>query len=122
METPEVPAGVLLQSLIFDVQDRVGGYRIYHDGRYETRPLGQEWTFGSPLTPAQMEAVKAAIAAAGFERLAGRYQAAPSDEDHNTLWMQVVEDQTVRSVAIEGACQVPEINTLSAQLVEIFKK
>jgi hypothetical protein len=121
---PAVPEGVLLQSLLIDPHGREGGYRIYSDGRYESRPLGESWTFGSPLTPNQMEAVRAAISEAGLDTLEPLYQPAQPlpDQDGNVLWFQVADDgSAVRTIKIVRPCKVSEIETLSNRLVTIFK-
>ncbi|NJL85812.1 MAG: hypothetical protein HC886_07290 [Leptolyngbyaceae cyanobacterium SM1_1_3] len=123
-EVPAVPENILLQVLLVDPHEREAGYRIYTDGRYESRPMGESWRFDAPLTPDQMEKVQAAIAEAGLENLQTLYQPAQPlpDQEDNILWLQVAEaDSTVRSIKVVRPCSVSEIETLSNQLVGIFK-
>lgn len=123
-QAPSVPEGILLQMMVIDPRGEEGGYRIYQDGRYETKPMGQPWTFDRALTPAQMQAVRAALAEANPEQLTSRLQTVEeSSEDSATLWAQVAtENETVRSIGVQSPHKIPEIETLSAHLVEIFKK
>jgi hypothetical protein len=118
---PVAPEHILLQSVLIDAHGRAAGYRIYDDGRYETRPAGAEWASGTPLTPEQLAAVHAAISAAALERLESRYPALRQTDDQATLWMQIVRDGQLHSIAIESPRTIPAIERLSADLVEIFK-
>lgn len=120
---PDVPEGVLLQVLLQDnVHDRTSGYRIYQDGRYESRPQGQDWAIGSPLTREQLATVEQAIQAANLATLAPLYQPQqPEDDGDQILWTQVIQAGKPHSVAIQGSCRVPAIDTLNTQLVEMFK-
>ncbi|HEY9829686.1 MAG TPA: hypothetical protein V6D26_03845 [Stenomitos sp.] len=123
-QIPAVPEGVLLQVLLLDSHERESGYRIYGDGRYESHPLGKSWTLGSPLTPQQLEAVQTAIAQTGLERLQSIYRPTNSlsDDSNNVLWTQFADNQgTIRSIAVVQPCKVPEIDSLNARLVELFK-
>lgn len=100
----------------------MAGYRIYADGRYESRPAGQPWQFQNSLDPAQLRQVHEAIARAGFENLAPHYRPDKSIEDPGLLWFQVVRGEKSYSIAIENGCRVPEIDALSADLVALFKE
>jgi hypothetical protein len=122
---PTVPKDVLLQVLLVDPHDREAGYRIYSDGRYESRPLGESWRFDIQLTPNQMQAVRAAILEARFENLQSSYHPPQplSDQDGNISWYQITDDTgIVRTVEIGEPCKVSEINVLTNQIFMAFKK
>lgn len=120
-EKPEMPQGVLLQSVLINDEGETSGYRIYDDGRYETKTVLDPWSFGEPLTEDQVEAVKASIAEARFDRLHEHYQPEKLSSSPNTLWMQVNDAGERFDVEIVGSCEVPAITSLSAQIVELFR-
>lgn len=119
---PAVPEHMLLQSILIDAHGREAGYRIYDDGRYETRPAGEPWSSGTPLTPEQLAAVHTAIAAAAPEQLDSSYPALSQADNQATLWVQVVRNGQLYSIAIEHSRTVPAIDRLNAELVSIFRK
>ena len=84
---PEVPEGVLVQSIAIDEHGREAGYRIHADGRYESLWDGH-WKEGKTLTPAQLAAVRHAIESVPLGDLAGRYE---NPGDPQVLWMQVLQ-------------------------------
>lgn len=119
---PVVPEHILLQSVLIDAHGREAGYRIYDDGRYETRPAGETWSPGTPLTPEQLAAVQAAITAAAPEQLDSSYPAQQLTDHQATLWIQIMRNGRLHSIAIEDSRTVPAIERLSAELVAIFKE
>jgi hypothetical protein len=117
---PEVPAGVLVQSLTIDDRGRAAGYRIFADGRYERLQRGSDWSAEEPLSPAQLEGVERALAAVPLHDLAGRYEGPPSDGEPHVLWMQVAHGGGVRAVSVVGDRRVPELDRLTALITDAF--
>jgi hypothetical protein len=115
---PDVPDGVLVQSIAIDEHGRAGGYRIYADGRYESRPHGGDWRAGETLTPERLAAVERAIASVPLDGLAGRYE---NPGDPQVLWMQVAQGGRIRTVSVAGNRRVPELERLTARLTDVFR-
>jgi hypothetical protein len=114
---PEVPDGVLVQSIAIDEHDRPAGNRIHAEGRYESLWDGL-WKKGKTLTPEQLAAVGHAIDAVPLGGLAGRYE---NPGDPQVLWMQVLQEGQIRTVSITGNRRVPEIERLTALLTDAFR-
>ncbi len=118
---PALPPGVLLQSIVVDARGRESGYRIFHDGRYQSRTAGGRWTDGPALDEHRLAAVREAVATAGIEHLQP-YYAAPEADDRGVLWMQLGENDPPRAVAVELPRRVPEIDRLAGRLVAIMRR
>jgi hypothetical protein len=118
---PAFPPGVLLQSIFVDARGRESGYRIFHDGRYQSRTTGGAWTDGPALDEHRLAAVRQAVAAAGLEHLQP-YYAAPEADDGGVLWIQIGENDPPRAVAIESPRRVPEVDWLASRLVAIMRR
>ena len=114
---PEVPDGVLVQSIAIDEHDRQAGYRIHADGRYESLRDGG-WHEGERLTPERLEAVGRAIDSVPLDDLAGRYE---NPGDPQVLWMQVAQGGRIRTVSVAGNRRVPELERLTALLTDAFR-
>ena len=115
---PELPDGVLVQSVVIDEHDREAGYRIYADGRYESLPRDGAWQAGETLTAERLAAVERAIESVPLDDLAGRYE---DPDDPQVLWMQVAQGGRVRTVSVAGDRRVPELDRLSALLTDAFR-
>ena len=115
---PEVPEGVLVQSITVDEHEREAGYRIYADGRYESLPRGGEWSEGETLTGERLAAVERAIEAVPLDDLAGRYE---DPDDPQVTWMQVARGGRVRTLSVAGRRRVPELDRLAALLTDAFR-
>lgn len=120
-DKPSMPAGTLVQSLLIDAEGEASGYRIFSDGRYESRLANLGWLAGETLNETQMQRVREAIAAAGLADLAGRYRSATPGEDDAVFWFQVAMDKEVHNIAVEGECEVPALSELSAKLLAVFQ-
>jgi hypothetical protein len=115
---PEVPEGVLVQSIAIDEHGRQAGYRIHADGRYETLPRDGGWQEGERLTPDRLAAVERAIESVPLGGLAGRYETAG---DPQVLWMQVAQGGRIRTVSVVGNRRVPELERLTTALTDAFR-
>ena len=115
---PEVPDGVLVQSIAVDEHEREAGYRIYADGRYESLLAGGDWQAGDRLTPDRLAAVERAIESVPLDDLAGRYE---NPGDPQVLWMQIARDGRIRTVSVVGGRRVPELEQLTAALTDVFR-
>jgi hypothetical protein len=116
---PQLPAGVLVQSIVVDADGKRAGYRIYGDGRYET--LAGEWTAAAPHSPEPLQAVNHALEAVPLDDLAGRYEADTGETEPNVLWFQVARDGSTRTVSVVGSRRVPELERLTALLTDAFR-
>ena len=115
---PDVPDGVLVQSIAIDEHGREAGYRIHADGRYESLPLGGRWEEGAKLGPERLAAVEHAIESVPLDGLAGRYE---NPDDPQLLWMQVAQGGRTRTVSVAGNRRVPELERLTALLTDAFR-
>ncbi len=120
-DAPAVPEGVLLQSVLVNAEGETSGYRIFADGRYQTKSISQDWADADALTTGQVERVQTIITDAPIEQLEAVYEPTRAGEDRNTLWMQVAKGGQLYQVAIVGSCEVPPIQTLTQQLFEVFR-
>src|SRR5688572_13842135 len=68
-KAPEMPQGTLLQSVLVNAEGETSGYRIYADGRYETKAVDEGWKSAESLAPAQVKQVVEAVSETEFEQL-----------------------------------------------------
>jgi hypothetical protein len=119
-DVPALPDGVLLQSLVASGAGLQAGLRIYDDGRYESKSVGQDWAGGQTLAPEKLQEVRQGIAAARLARVAGGYRAVAPRPQMSVNWLEVRDAGGVVVVAADDACFVPEVDALLAGLVELF--
>jgi len=118
---PDVPEGVLVQSILVDADGRRSGYRIYADGRYQSLARDAGWTDDAPLDATRLHAVRRALDAASLDDLAGRYEADTGETEPNVLWVQIARGGGVRTVSVVGSRRVPELERLTALLTDAFR-
>lgn len=118
---PEVPPGVLVQSILVDPEGRRSGYRIFADGRYQSLPRDAGWTDDAPLDATRLREVERALDAVGLDDLAGRYEADTGEAEPNVLWFQIARGGRVRTVSVVGGRRVPELERLTALLTDAFR-
>jgi hypothetical protein len=118
---PEVPEGVLVQSIVVDEQGEPAGYRIFGDGRYQSLVRSDGWVDQAPLDASRVQAVERAIEDAPLDDLAGRYEGAVGDGEPQVLWVQVARAGSVRTVSVIGDRRVPELEQLTAALTDAFR-
>jgi hypothetical protein len=124
-DRPAVADGVLLQNVLVASHQREAGYRIYADGRFERRSVGEQWVGGPALTPGQVQRVRGVIGDAAIDRLKPRYEpSAPSTGDGGdaVLHVDAAIGDTVHHVAVVEPCKVPAIDGLIAEVDEILKE
>jgi hypothetical protein len=119
---PEMPDGVLVQSILIGKQGDRAGYRIYADGRYESLTPEERWGEGERLGRERLEAVERAIDDVPLDDLPGRYEGTSGGEDPHVLWMQVNRGGHIRTVSVLGDRRVPELETLTARLTDAFRR
>lgn len=117
---PPIPAGLLIQMLKYNADGVESGYRIFADGRYQSRPLGQPWSEGEPLDERQLAEARTAVAAAALETLPPMNMPSGRRYDGAVLWVQAVLDGVDCSVALVGSARQPAIDALSARLLALF--
>ena len=115
---PELPDGVLVQSIAVDEHEREAGYRIYADGRYESLSPGGGWQAGETLGPERLAAVERAIESVPLDGLAGRYE---DPDDPQVTWVQVLQGGRIRTVSVAGGRRVPELDRLTGLLTDAFR-
>jgi hypothetical protein len=118
---PDVPDGVLVQSIVIDDEGERAGYRIFADGRYQSLSRGGDWADGDTLDAARLDAVEQAISSVPLAGLPGRYEGPGGDGEPHVLWMQVAQDGHLRTVSVLGERSVPELDELSARLTDAFR-
>ena len=118
---PDVPEGVLVQSILVDADGRRSGYRIFADGRYQSLRRDAGWTDDAPLDATRLHAVRRALDAASLDDLAGRYEADTGEAEPNVLWVQIARGGGVRTVSVVGSRRVPELERLTALLTDAFR-
>ena len=116
-----MPPEGLLQSLTRDHEGRLAGYRIDRDGRYLTHPRGEGWVEDQILGPDEMDAVRRAIESSGLDGLRDLYQGEVNEERADVLWVQVARPDGTRTVTVVGDCRVPELERLTAGLLDVFR-
>lgn len=119
---PEVPDGVLVQSILIGKQGDRAGYRIYADGRYESLTADEQWAEGERLDQHRLDAVERAVGDVPLDDLPGRFEGPSGGEDPHVLWMQLRRDGAVRTVSILGRRRVPELETLTQRLTDAFRR
>ena len=122
--TEELTEGVLVQVQVIDPHERVSGYRIFEDGRYQSRSRDKvEWEPGTPVKPEQMDTIRSAIRKLASDRLRDRYEPSERIEDDGNVIVQLDWrlDDRVRRVTVIRPCEVPEIDGFITRMTEIFK-
>jgi hypothetical protein len=118
---PDVPAGVLVQSILVDAEGRRSGYRIFADGRYQSLARDADWTDDAPVDETRLREVRHALDAVPLDDLAGRYEAETGETEPNVLWLQIARQGAVRTVSVVGGRRVPELERLTARLTDAFR-
>jgi hypothetical protein len=118
---PDVPEGVLVQSILVDAEGRRSGYRIFADGRYQSLSRDADWTDDAALDAARVREIEGALDAVPLDDLAGRYEADTGETEPNVLWFQVARRGGVRTVSVVGSRRVPELERLTALLTDAFR-
>ena len=122
---PAVANGVLLQNVLVDARQREAGYRIYADGRFERRSVGEQWVGGPTLSPGQVQRVRGVIGDAAIDRLKPRYEPSATsvgDGDATVLHVDAAIGDAVHHLAVVQPCKVPAIDGLIAEVDEILKE
>jgi len=117
--SPPLPPGVLVQALY--VTDRGGeaGWRLRDDGRYESRPHGEDWRTVATLDPDRLAAARAAVAEAGLEGVSEINAPPDLGEGEAVLWLQAALPGGTRSIAVVGHARVPEVDALSGRITAL---
>lgn len=120
----DVPENVLLQVQVIDPRGRPAGYRIYRDGRYESRSRDTDWAAGAAMTPSQLDSIRAAMEKAEPDRLLERYEPErrTGDDDQNTIQVDFGLDRGLRRVTVVRPCTVATVDGFIQRMAEIFKQ
>lgn len=116
---PDAPEGVLVQSLYVTGEGGESGWRVWDDGRHESRRDSGPWTVVSQLDDAGLADLRAALDAAGLAADAGIHRAGSPRHDA-TLWFQAVERGTPYTLALAGGARLPALDELTARLIAVL--
>jgi hypothetical protein len=118
---PLVPEGVILQSIVTSEACDEAGYRIYADGRHESRACGNEksWKVTTTLSADELSRVREAIARTKIAALARGYGAPRPASDETTSWIQI-RGEANHDVAVRGGCRIAALEALGSELLAIF--
>lgn len=114
---PDMPSGLLVQSIYVDEEGAESGWRVWEDGRHESRRDGGAWEVVETLGAEQLAAVREALDDGGLAELAGVHRAGDGPRQNATLWFQAVSRGEPQSVALVGGARLDALDALTAKLV-----
>ena len=112
-----MPSGLLVQSVYVSDEGGVSGWRVWEDGRHESRQAGAPWELVSTLDAEQLAAIRDALDAGGLDEMAGVHRAGDDTPQHAALWFQAVSRGEPKTVALLGGARLAALDALTAELV-----
>jgi hypothetical protein len=113
---PSLPPGVLVQSLYATDEGGESGWRIWDDGRHESRRGDSPWEQTALLDARALAAVREALDDSGLAGMAGVHGAGDDPRQTATLWFQARSDGRSYTVALVGEARVEGLDSLTARL------
>ena len=117
---PPPPAGVLVQSVYATGEGVESGWRVWDDGRHESRVGGGAWEPAGSLGPDGVAAVRDALAGAGLPSVAGAHRPPDARPGGGALWFQAVLPGGPVAVGLLDGAASPELEALTERLVPIL--
>ncbi len=114
------PPGVLVQSVYTTGEGVSSGWRVWDDGRHESRVEGGDWVAAGRLGPDAVAAVRAALEDAGLAGIAGAHRPEGARPGGGALWFQVALGDGPVSVGLLGGARSPELDALMAAIGPIL--
>ena len=112
-----MPSGLLVQSVYVSDEGGESGWRVWEDGRHESRQAGAPWELVSTLDGEQLAAIRDALDAGGLDEMAGIHRAGDETPQHAALWFQAVSGGEPKTVALLGGARLAALDALTAELV-----
>lgn len=116
---PPPPDGVLVQSVHTTVDGVASGWRVWEDGRHESRRDGGSWEAAAPLDASAVAAVREALAGSGLPAVAGAHRD-PDARPGGALWLQAALPEGPVTVGLLDGASSPELEALMVRLVPIL--
>lgn len=117
---PPPPAGVLVQSVYTTGEGVASGWRVWEDGRHESRRDGGDWEEVGRLDPGAVDALRAALAGAGLPAVAGGHRPPDARPGGGALWFQAVLPEGPVAVGLLAGAASPPLEALMERLVPIL--
>jgi hypothetical protein len=115
---PPMPSGVLVQSVYVTDEGEQSGWRVWADGRHESRRDGTAWQAVSTLDDEHLAAVREALDDGRLEQMAGMHRAGDGPRQDAALWFQAVSHGRRQTVTLVGGARLDALEALTAKLVE----
>lgn len=116
-DSPPLPPGVLVQSVYVTDEGEESGWRVWDDGRHESRRGGGPWEPFAMLDEQHLTAVREALDAGGLDEMAGIHRGDEGPRQGATLWFKAVSHDTPYTVALVGGAQLDALDALTAKLI-----
>jgi hypothetical protein len=117
---PPPPGGVLVQSVYTTGEGVASGWRVWEDGRHESRVGGGDWVPVGRLGPGSVAAARAALEGAGLDGIAGPHRPPGARPDGGDLWFQAALADGPVAVGLLAGAGSPELDALMAVLGPIL--
>ncbi|MDX6630128.1 MAG: hypothetical protein QOH00_2374 [Gaiellales bacterium] len=114
---PPMPSGLLVQSVYIGEEGEESGWRVWADGRHESRRDGAPWEVVSTLDADRLAAVREALDDGSLEEIAGIHRGAEGPRQGATLWFQALSRGEPHSVGLVGGAHLDALDALTARLV-----
>jgi hypothetical protein len=114
---PAMPSGLLVQSVYVTDEGEESGWRVWEDGRHESRRDGSPWGVVATLDAEQLAAVREALDSGGLDEMAGIHGAGDGPRQSATLWFQAVSRGQPQTVALIGGARLDALDSLTAKLI-----
>jgi hypothetical protein len=120
MDPPDFPHGCLVQSVYVDDEGIESGWRIFADGRHESRRASAPWERLAPLDLHQVDQVRRALAASDLDRHAGVHGSLAHAPRRGVLWFQTDGRDAPALIALVGGAPLPAMERFNAGVFEIL--
>jgi hypothetical protein len=114
---PPMPPGLLVQSTYVTEEGEQSGWRVWEDGRHESRRAGAPWQLVSTLDAEHLASIRAALDGGGLEQMAGVHRSGDDSREGATLWFQALSGGRPQTVALVRGARLDALDALTAKLV-----
>ena len=114
---PPMPSGLLVQATYVSEEGEQSGWRVWEDGRHESRRADAQWELVSTLDAEHLASVRAALDDGGLEQMAGVHRSGDDSRESATLWFQALSGGRPHTVALVGGARLDALDALTAKLV-----
>lgn len=117
---PDVPDGVLVQSVRVDEEGVESGWRVWADGRHESRRDGAPWEEVGVLGPERVAALRAALDEAPLPEIAGVHRPAGRTFHAGALWFHAARSEGPATVVLVGGVRCEPLERLTGRMLPIL--